>query len=954
MAMCRVALAALALCGAGWARGAGPRPLGAWFAGYDRLTFDGEISWVGDHYLVSWYGSQFHNPFRTADLPRYSAVFFGSASNALVAHEQKALGEWVAAGGNLLVSGEAGPRLFGDRPPGWLGLTGWRSSDRAEAAAIEKPAHALARGLDRLRLPERVWAMTSVALAGPRAVTVLGRGELALLAVAEHGKGKVVFVGGALAPAARPTYLEKTLARDLPPLAARVWQNLLEYLDVPRRSDIIRDWASRAAVARGAPAVLWWRHQKETPLGAKLYFPPHPLPGDEATVNDRTLDVGRGDRHRQAFFLTSLREQTLTAEVADLRCGDDRIPADHVRLFVQEQPLPGYPFASYWLVPVRGPLPLKAHQSYTFWLTLDSGDARPGAYEGAVALRLAPGDMALSLPLRVKGYDVPPNDPDLLHFELEHCWFTMPGGYWIEKDQKRTVALSLDGKKLIDVPFNNPAHLGNYVRALSELEVDFGQSWGDVDRLYTLERLRLREGGKLLAEEIDKHPERFRTGALPHLDFSALDPVFDQAVAAGMRHFAMNYSLATDGTLSLARRITGEPSLAAESAPHQRVRTWYWSEYARYVRERGLLGTYTKIHDEFGPKEVPAFIGSARAIRPAGFKTYTTTYNFNRDAAAVRQIAPHLDLWQLGWDSKPRERFGPLGIHPEVWGTTASSYWGNSLDYGRAAGWAAARLGYQGLHTHGYMRWHWNDHEGCLPGPDGPFQTVTVTAYAQGVTEGRRLAQLYRLLDAARRRKDTAKLADDIERELHAKVVGFEPRCLVQLRDQPGIPGGGFPEYWYPDVCLSPAVYDRARARVLQMIAELRRALRPAPTLHYGELVLVENGKPVADLVGDAGAAATLAEAVKARTGATLLSGDEGRRAAIILGTAKDDAVRRLAGRELPGEITTTYPRPDGYAIRLVPATAERAARLLVVGGDAAGLRLGVRQLVHLLTAQEW
>ena len=45
-----------------------PKPLGAWFAGYERLTFDDEIAWGSGRYLTSHYASEFYTPFRVEDL----------------------------------------------------------------------------------------------------------------------------------------------------------------------------------------------------------------------------------------------------------------------------------------------------------------------------------------------------------------------------------------------------------------------------------------------------------------------------------------------------------------------------------------------------------------------------------------------------------------------------------------------------------------------------------------------------------------------------------------------------------------------------------------------------------------------------------------------------------------------------------------------------------------------
>src|SRR5262245_30628085 len=124
------------------------KPLGAWFGGYERLTFDDEVAWGSGAYAVSYYAdSEFYTPFRVADLERYSAVFFGRlGSRALSVEEQTALQKWVAAGGVLTLSGEEGQRLFGNQPPAWLGVQRW-ASVKPVRCAVQQPDHPLAKGL---------------------------------------------------------------------------------------------------------------------------------------------------------------------------------------------------------------------------------------------------------------------------------------------------------------------------------------------------------------------------------------------------------------------------------------------------------------------------------------------------------------------------------------------------------------------------------------------------------------------------------------------------------------------------------------------------------------------------------------------------------------------------------------------------------------------------------------
>jgi hypothetical protein len=927
------------------------KPLGAWFGGYERLTFDDEIAWGDGAYVVSHYSdAEFYTPFRVADLDRYSAVFIGrGGGKALTKDEQSALQKWVAKGGSLILSGEEGQRLFGNEPPAWLGIERWLAGKPVKCA-IQQPEHPLAKGLPQVET-DPAWQTTTGVAAKAGSVSVIGKDGLSLLLVANHEKGRIVYLGGSLTPQARPAYREKSMVHDLSPLARAVWSNLLRYLGTPRRTDVIR---KGLADREGASLRFWWRFQKSTTLGARLYTPPFPKREDE--LAELSLDLGRGERYRRAFFVTSLREQKLTVRMSDLE-GPDKsvIPASSCQVFVQDRPVPGYDKAGYWLVPIKDAVALQANESYTFWMILRSPESKPGVYRGALEFRDA-GDkerVTARLPIQVRLWDVRYPGSDLLHYELEHIWFTMPGGYWVEKDKTRKVDITLDGKPLVSTPIHDVRVLGNYIRSLGELEVDFAQNWSDVDRLYPMSFLRLRKDGKLLSEALEQHPEQFRGESLPALDFSeGYDDRWNIAIPAGMRYLAMNYQLAGDGSLRLAQRIAKDPKLQADSDLARRVRKWYWSEYVKYLRERGLQGVYTKIHDEFGPAGVPDFIKNAEAIRPAGIMTYTTSYNFDRDKKSVMDIDPFLDKWQMAWPKESpfelfREKGIPFEASNEVWGTTASSFWGNG-DGARAAGWLAARLGYKGIHTHGYMRWFWNDHEGCFPGPDGPFNSVAMMNTAQGMVEGRYLAQLRRLIDRGRRMGRAMDVVNEVDREWQRTIIGTDADCLLRLRHQPRMTG--IDATWWPDIGTSPAVYETARRKVFELSARLEKALGPMPRdVAFGDFPLVTAGKAVCRVDGPSMLTKAVPELADSERQKALTADAP----VILVGSLNDNAaLRQFVERHLSEEITTHYPRPGRYAIRSVPASKTSSRTILIVGGDREGTETGIRNFIRLLTVE--
>src|SRR5262249_20814897 len=150
-------------------RAAEHKPLAAWFVGYERLTFDDEIAWGSGRYVVSHYNNEFHTPFRTADLGKFSAVYFGRfAGKLLTLADQQALESWVAAGGILLFSGEEGQRLFGTEPPAWLGIQRW-SIDKPIEFAVQRADHELAKSLRDVPASDAGWRTTSAAVGRPGA-----------------------------------------------------------------------------------------------------------------------------------------------------------------------------------------------------------------------------------------------------------------------------------------------------------------------------------------------------------------------------------------------------------------------------------------------------------------------------------------------------------------------------------------------------------------------------------------------------------------------------------------------------------------------------------------------------------------------------------------------------------------------------------------------------------------
>ena len=916
------------------------KPMGAWFSLYQKLNIDDELVWPQGASIETHYYK-----FDIRRMAQYSAVLIGPGSGArLSAEETAAVSRWVEDGGTLILTGAEPSRLWGNALPAWVageGATFWWRKEPAQVA-LQQQGHPLLQGLQGEAAIDG-WK-TSVGLANLKAgVSLVGDGNVTALFENRHGKGRVLYADTLLVPQAYP----KTRLGDMTPLMKRFWSNLVEYLAIPSRQETIATWA--ATQKNNEPLTAWVRFEEEKPLGGRLYNPPHPTGPDVLTALH--FDNGIGEINRKFFFATSKRDfAALRLQATDLIAeGGAKIPAAQVRIWVQEKPLPDWPKSSYWLVepeyvaPLGSPaVAVKQYETNTYWVAIDSGAVAPGHYRGSLEFHDG-GNVVKSLPLDVKVWPLHQPGVDVLQFEMEHNVFTLPGGYYIRKDQ------------------NDPALLKKYLDDIGRLGVSVGQAGGDLEKGYYHPFTTLRADGRSLEEAIKADPQRFQQDPLPSLSLSGqYDGWWNDAIAAGMQNYAQSWLL---GVNYLTARIYPGQKLSADSPENMRISQWLLGEYRKYLRERGLLETYIKVMDEFPPEKVPEYIRSAAPAQKAGFKTYTTTYNLLKDKAAIAQMDPYTDMWQIVWPLDNLHEFFaknnvPFDKQNDLWGTTASSFWGQYIDYPRGYGWEAARLRMGGLHVHGYLRWQREGYGGVFVGPEGPFDSVAVATYAQSVSEGRYLAQLYRLIDFAKSSGRGADVARQIEMEIARNVIGVPQggaNPLIPLVTSPTVLAGIETQNADPQNHMSPEVYAKAKVQVFEMLLRLQKAMADVkPDVLYDGFVLVQNGKSASRLVSNHNKAAqVLAEQIKRLAGGTpSVTGPAPGEVVVMLGTLQDAPVKALVEAELASEITPFYPRAGTYAIRRLAASPNRPATILVVGGDATGVETGARNLARLLTTR--
>ena len=927
-----------------------PNHLGGWFTGYHKLVFNDEIVWpLG----ISGHGTFSTPPYYTPGsgiLNKHSGIVVGVGFGAvLTSAEKNGLEQWVSDGGILIITANEGPAMWAS-PPSWLGFTSWWSGG-GTFFRITDPGDPLVAGVTA---GEAATLYSTKGVTGllPGCVSVMNNGgSVSFLTYSPHGDGYVVYLGDFMIPRANPAVLEKTIAQDMWRAAIEIWANMVSHLGLPTRNGEIQKWWD-SQLPPNPPLAFWWRYEKENPLGGALYAPPYPRAGDELSSLD--FEMGKGERSWKYFFVTtSMALSTLEVRPTDLTGPGGSIPSSELSISIQEKPWPTYPKAPYWLVdpcnvePLGGPeVNLAANDTYTYWLKVRCPEDTPaGTYQGNLEF-INNAAVVETLPVVVTVWPIYQPNSDVLHYELEHNWFVMPGGYYIG---------------LGPYPQNSdPDLVAEYMTHLTEMGVDFAQNIGELDKGYADSFLppytRIKETGVRLTDWLAANPNAFNDpydpASLPHIDFSCYDAMyFDNAIAAGFTNFATNYS-------KPPMSLTDERKLA-----------WRFTEYATYLKERGFPEVYTKIDDEFGPAGVPAFIDTSTFIRPTGFKTYTTTPNFQYSPTSVPAIDPHLDMWQwwpiIDWDQIQIDQGIAWDSSNELWAYSASSYWGNYSDYARGTGWNIAYGEFEGLHTHGYARWRWNDHEGVLPAWNldySPNDTVTVINNSQSVYQARYLAGLRRLIDYANQKGLAPATVAFVESEL-PNIIGTGAGATIRINLSVSSVAANYgpnARDIFPEYLVSPKDFETAKVEIFTLIQQLQTAIAASaqPSLKYGECLLVDDGTQRFQIVRDAGHAAQatiLSDEVVRLTGLTpdVTSGpfNASYPVHVFLGTfGATTAVQNIVAADVPDHITAFYPAAGAYAIKHIPSSSYTGGQvLMVVGGDGPGLDKGVNALNNFL-----
>lgn len=863
-----------------------------------------------------------------------------------------AFDEYVHGGGHVLLIGNAPTELLGgrdlsDQP--WIGAQAWVYASDAEPSSVAAPEHPWLAHLDPAA--RYFWLAGSQFLRGPTSAEVLiGSDDLIFMSRNDYGEGWTVFLSRGLFPYTR---------EDVGPMReaqVEMLRKLVADAVAGPGGEIftMTDLAAQMAGELARDPVFWRRDPEFGSKEGPQFRPVGPTAAD--LVTDLRADLARGERESVAVNLTSAAiNGPVRVELAGLPEGAPKVEVrvmDRAPLIPWDKP-DIEPYESpFWLMapedlePIGAPeFLLEPGRTRVLWVQIHApreaepwryGGAEPRAFSGS--LRVLRGEQELaSLPLTINVWPVtlPIDRP----YKLKAWGFGAPDQrFWDE--------------------FGRQSAAAGYL------------SYPD------LAQVTLPDQGMTLAEALQAHPGPFADpDHFPRLDFSYLDPIIGGQAAAGQAHICFQDVRTGTQVANAGTGLNLEWSDAVE-APEQWRALWsgYYRELMRYLRSRGFRRVEPIWTDEPTIETIERnYVPIAEMYLAAGMApgSHWTTPGF-MSPEQVNRFAHAVSDWSMYTIMMPKFnsylREGSVRLREDaVIGHTRGGYgFAHRFPYANARrlGWGSWYYGGNFLRTGPvfkgwlyylnyelYIRDEGVAGERLLAYGSADPNDLSVPLLTCPDWEGARDScddiSLVRLLEARLARARAAGDLPAVELDaLAAELQGFlGADSPYNLHLEPRHYEHADMSYDY-EVVVDASTQDmeRAKRRILELLSKLPTPRGAERMVTWHEVTLNQGDFGLGPVHFGAGAQMAAEELVAtlAREADLIFDdpqmGLEGRETAGIYVALADDPA-------LPGLLDSRtwfpdvgLPGPGGYAL----LTSAETNAVAIVGGDDAGLRLGI------------
>lgn len=791
-------------------------------------------------------------------------------------------------------------------------------------AHVQQPDHPLLKGVDIATLEEvQLGTVLSPAQGGESVIGVASQAgkpaagtQASALWTKKIGNGRLIFVSDSFFP----PYGVPNKIKPVPAWPAQVDQllkNLLAEVQVPTLEQAVK----------AMPDFTLWYREPTTWQSARISYPLEPQNKQEQL--EKVVIHAGGNEHQRSQFFTTLSKipATIGAKVSDLQSTNATIAAKHIKVGYQGRPTPDYsgPMTFVrWLNPddhFPNDSPV-----ITWWLDVDTSNARAGVYKGHVALNLGSQTHNVPVELVVEAAALPSRR--LMQFDIEYYIYHSDvfRTQWLEHFQEMGVTSFIGG-----------APQGQHLTKV----------------------LTLRDTGESLADYAAKASQPIGAN-LPPLDYSYLlagqsdfAKILQQAVAHGLVDYRSYYfgGVTRQTILRTAKILYRDDSITEDSPQVDELAIAYMSQYARFLRERGYRNYYTKTMDEWGTSRVDKYLKVAIPASKAGWANLANPNIISplSDRIQRGKIWPYIHAYwiegspSLWYELQRRYQVPaidmPTGYHTIL---TSSYWWDLPILGGPRALWATAWRGYAGFHLHGWTRNSYTAQNVLLLDDKRtvcPSQNLLMVS--QSYEDAQYLALLNQMTDYLAQHEQTRTQALKLQADLASIISENADALLPVVQNQ------------ITKRDLTQKDFAQAKVLVLALLDQARQEMAKLsiqPDLRWGPFYFVKEGKPVAHILHDSlstSVASQLAKLVQNDTGQSLqistlpkAPGDWANlRQSVILINTKGPQFDDIC-KQLNGWVTRRYPAEGVYTIH-----EDNHGNLWVVASDDDKLQMAVANL---------
>lgn len=674
-------------------------------------------------------GKSGKSAIRSDELDRYSIVAIARNGSIEGDDLPEALAEFLKKGGTLLLSGRPAAQLLPLVLPGAT----YVSFPSPVPVTFTPAGEELAKGADRTLI-----LSTDGVRVPSGGESLATAGDASAIFEARIGQGRVLFVGEHLFPpfgTVDENAMFRALKAPVQSALDTLNNNLFARLNAPPAGEAISSWLKETKNSRAMS--VWFRDFDQQPFeGAEHLDPPVPLNGE--FVGELPLEMGVNETERRIFYTTtSAPAMQFSCRVSPLKSASGSIPESQVSILAMERPSDTFvgPTVYFGSLPdisgnENATLAFNGPRTVTWCLRVNSRDMRPGDYRGNVEFFDGARKLA-AIPVSVKIWPV----------SLYKRWVNFSAEIFTYfhylKDEKARTGFA------------------DKARDWRQHFVDFGLGGFST---YSAPAGRVRATGSPFTKAVEENPAAFRGPNPPRLEMGEeADTFFNILMNEGVTQYR-GYHLCgppIEAFLPLAKKVHGKENLTADSPETLALAQYWFSEFGRYVREKGYTDTWTKIMDEWGPEDVEPFLRYARIAQGAGWKV---TGNPGLESVLSNRtlrnrVWDSIDMWWYAWNpvflriaEMMKERGKPVDPENGLWGTQTSSWWWNHSAYNLMNyTWGLSLNGFKGLHWHGWSRGNPNSAGVWLEMKNGReriFPSIAYEMMAEGLEEGQYIQML--------------------------------------------------------------------------------------------------------------------------------------------------------------------------------------------------------------------